>query len=290
MANYDNSQYTYSQVLGGTGYFKKDDLLRYSAGVLELQQKMNYVGFWCGTPDGKFGPVTEIAVRQFQREYTGNVNGTVAQSTLVQLELKYSASYGFTLTSGSYGIYFSSQTNKFMYSQQIVYQKLKNAGYNNKAIAGFMGNIEVESGFIPRWSGSGGSVGIAQWLDSRKNNLLSYVNSIYGDKENINEQSTFMLMELTSGNSYYLSDSATLNSALNNSSIVTNAKDAADCVAALYERCKNYETWDLVLQQTIYPVSRFTQYPSNKLDQRYYIDITPRREYAVSYYNCIVNM
>lgn len=43
MANYDNSQYTYQQVLSGTGYFKKDDLLRYSVGVQELQTKLNYV-------------------------------------------------------------------------------------------------------------------------------------------------------------------------------------------------------------------------------------------------------
>lgn len=38
------------------------------------------------------------------------------------------------------------------------------------------------------------------------------------------------------------------------------------------------------------PVSRFTQNPSNKYDQRYYIDIAQRRGYADSYYNCIVNM
>jgi len=39
MANYDNSRYTYLQVYSGTGYFKMDDALRYSAGVLELQRK-----------------------------------------------------------------------------------------------------------------------------------------------------------------------------------------------------------------------------------------------------------
>lgn len=289
MANYDNSQYTYQQVLSGTGYFKKDDLLRYSVGVQELQTKLNYVGFWCGNPDGKFGNDTEIAVKHFQREYTGNANGTVAQSTLVQVDLKYASSSGFTLTSGNYGIYYNSQSNKFMYSQQVVFQALKNSGYNNKAIAGFMGNIEAESNFNPKWAGTGGSVGIVQWLGSRKTNLQNYVNGIYGDRENINEQTAFMLLELNSSSSYYIGSCGTLNTALSNSSIVTNAQDAADYVAALYEKCENYSSWSDVLQYADDP-SRFTQNPPNAYNNRYYIDIAKRRGYADSYYSKIIGM
>lgn len=288
MANYDNSQYTYAQVYAGTGYFQKDDLNRYSAGVLELQQKMNYVGFWCGTPDGKFGSNTEVAVRQFQRAYVGTVNGKVAQSTLVQLEQKYAASNGFTLTSGTYGVYFDFQGKKFMYSQQIFYQTLKNAGYNNYAIAGFMGNFQLESGFNPRWAGSGGSVGIAQWLGSRKTNLNNYVNSIYGDRENANEQAAFMLMELTAGSSYYRSDSGTLNNYLNDTSIVSDAEKATDYIARFYEDCEHHATWAEVLQ-TGYS-NRFDQSSPSAYDNGFYIDIAQRRGFAVSYYNCLITI
>ncbi len=33
MAGYDNSRYTYAQVLSGTGYYKQDSNLKYSSGV-----------------------------------------------------------------------------------------------------------------------------------------------------------------------------------------------------------------------------------------------------------------
>lgn len=67
MANYDNSRFTYAQVLNNEGYYMKDDSLRSSAGVKTMQEKLNKVGFWCGTPDGKFGDGTDEAVRHFQR-------------------------------------------------------------------------------------------------------------------------------------------------------------------------------------------------------------------------------
>jgi len=66
MANYNNAAYIYAQVLAGTGYYMKDDLLRYSEGVKTMQTKLNAAGYNCGTPDGKFGTGTNIAVRSFQ--------------------------------------------------------------------------------------------------------------------------------------------------------------------------------------------------------------------------------
>ncbi len=66
MADYDNSRYTYTQVLAGTGYYMKDDMLRYSAGVKTMQGKLNTAGHNCGTPDGKFGNGTDTAVKAFR--------------------------------------------------------------------------------------------------------------------------------------------------------------------------------------------------------------------------------
>ena len=67
MANYDNTRYTYAQVLAGLGYYMKDDQLRAATEVKIMQTKLNKVNYNCGTPDGKFGNNTDTAVRAFQR-------------------------------------------------------------------------------------------------------------------------------------------------------------------------------------------------------------------------------
>lgn len=86
MASYDNSRYTYAQVLAGTGYYMKDDQLRYSEGVKEMQQKLNTAGYNCGTPDGKFGSGTDTAVRNFQTAKGLTVDGKAGKNTLTALD------------------------------------------------------------------------------------------------------------------------------------------------------------------------------------------------------------
>ncbi len=86
MADYDNSKYTYAQVLAGTGYYMKDDKLRYSAGVKTMQGKLNTAGHNCGTPDGKFGNNTDTAVRDFQRSKSLTIDGKAGKATLTALD------------------------------------------------------------------------------------------------------------------------------------------------------------------------------------------------------------
>lgn len=86
MADYDNSRYTYAQVLSGKGYYMKDDKLRYSAGVKTMQTKLNKVGYSCGTPDGKFGSGTDTAVRKFQGAKKLTVDGKAGKNTLIKLD------------------------------------------------------------------------------------------------------------------------------------------------------------------------------------------------------------
>ncbi|MDE7323565.1 MAG: peptidoglycan-binding protein [Lachnospiraceae bacterium] len=86
MADYDNSRYTYAQVLAGTGYYMQDDKLRYSAGVKTMQEKLNKVGYNCGTPDGKFGNGTNTAVRNFQKAKALTVDGKAGKNTLAALD------------------------------------------------------------------------------------------------------------------------------------------------------------------------------------------------------------
>lgn len=87
-SDWDNSRFTYAQVLqGGTGvYYKQDTYLRYSAGVKEMQEKLNKVGYSCGTADGKFGSNTETAVIRFQNAYSLSPDGLAGKATLTKLD------------------------------------------------------------------------------------------------------------------------------------------------------------------------------------------------------------
>lgn len=91
MANYDDSRYTYAQVVAGNGYYQKDDLLRYSAGVKTMQEKLNKAGHNCGTPDGKFGNNTHNAVYSFQVAQGLICDYKAGKNTLARLD---------TITSG----------------------------------------------------------------------------------------------------------------------------------------------------------------------------------------------
>lgn len=84
MAGYDNSRYTYEQVLKGSGSYRQDSNLKYSQGVETMQTKLNKAGFWCDTPDGKFGAGTDAVVRNFQDTYSLTVDGIVGKATLAK--------------------------------------------------------------------------------------------------------------------------------------------------------------------------------------------------------------
>lgn len=94
MSDYDNSRYTYEQVLSGTSYYMQDDLLRFSSGVKAMQGKLNTVGYSCGTPDGKFGFGTNSAVRNFQNAKGLTVDGKAGKKTLAALDVIFSSSTG----------------------------------------------------------------------------------------------------------------------------------------------------------------------------------------------------
>lgn len=55
------------------------------AQVLALQQKLNSLGFWAGTPDGRYGHVTSQAVMAFQKWVGIDRTGTADQATIDML-------------------------------------------------------------------------------------------------------------------------------------------------------------------------------------------------------------
>ena len=136
MADYDNSKYTYEQVLAGTGYYMKDDLLRYSAGVKKMQEKLNAAGYDCGTPDGKFGAGTDTAVRNFQRAKGLTVDGKAGKSTLKALE-GGSTSGGYDNSRYTYeqvlagtGYYMKDDLLRYSAGVKKMQEKLNAAGYD----------------------------------------------------------------------------------------------------------------------------------------------------------------
>jgi hypothetical protein len=284
MADYDNSRYTYAQVLAGNGYYMKDDKLRFSAGVKTMQTKFNTVGYNCGTPDGQFGDNTNTVVIKFQKAKSLTPDGKAGQLTLKALD---DAVSGGGSSGGSYPVNFNG-TN-----QQAVYSVLKGAGLSKIAIAGIMGNIEAESGYSTAWSGDQGSVGICQWLSGRKSNLEAFATSISGSKTSITVQAKFILEECKSGSKYADSLAVKCMSNLKDSSTITSVKKAADYFTALYERCYLQSTWSGVVDacngSSWLSVDRFSQDP-NLYNSKFYLDTPKRRGYAESYYQCLLKL
>lgn len=101
-----NADYTYTQVKNGTGSYKYESPVIYSAGVVTLQQRLNSIGYNLST-DGKFGPGTKSAVTNFQTECHLSADGVAGKNTLTQLDKIYQSSYftkyGKLIDSSSWG-------------------------------------------------------------------------------------------------------------------------------------------------------------------------------------------
>jgi len=290
MADYNNLKYTYAQVLTGTGYYMRDDKLRYSDDVKTMQLKLNTVGYNCGNPDGKFGSKTDTAVRNFQRAKGLTVDGKAGKETLSTLDV---TTPDVISTSGKFSINFDVINKRFDTNQQVIYEHLVNAGLEKIAIAGIMGNIHAESNFSTAWSGDQGSVGICQWLSGRKSNLEAYANSVSGSKTDINVQAAFILEECKSNDTYTDALAVKCYNLLKDSNTVTTVKQAADYFTALYERCFNKATWTEVVKAcntaSWLTLERFSQ-DSNAYNGRFYLDTPKRRSYAESYYACLLKL
>jgi hypothetical protein len=289
MASYDNSKYTYAQVLNGTGYYKQDSNLKYSSGVKTMQTKLNNTGFWCGTPDGKFGADTDAVVRNFQDAYGITVDGAAGKKTLAKLDAVSPSSSNFSKTSGTYGVYFDSKNKCFLHNQQVVYTCLKKAGLTDIVIAGFMGNFETEHGFKTAMSGTGGAVGLVQWSEDRKNNLQKYATALNKDILLIAVQAGFILEECKENGTYADIYAVNCLKNLKNTSIVKTVRNASDYVTAQYERCHYHDSWSDVQNCSSCTTTRHSQ-SSNDCNGRYYLDTPKRRGYAEAYYACICNM
>lgn len=92
-----NSEYTYSQVLNGTGFFNKKNDTGVSAGVKTMQGYLSNIGYDIDV-DGRFGAGCETVVKAFQAECGLTSDGSAGPGTIKQLEKarksKYFTDYG----------------------------------------------------------------------------------------------------------------------------------------------------------------------------------------------------
>ena len=269
IASWNNARWTYGAVYSGRGYFMQDPQLRYSAGVVELQKLLNRMGYSCGSADGKFGSGTTRVLKTFQNAYWNNVDGRMAPAFLKEIQDEFIVN-----TSGT--------------NQQVVYNALKNAGWNKLAIAAFMGNIHAESKFKTELSGTGGAGGICQWAESRLTDLKDFAKQRSKDPTDINLQVEFLLSEVTPGGAYYSASLGKSLTEINKLSVqLSNVEHAADIVNAIYEGNAHESTWSDVLTYCSNPSKatyRFSRVP-NKYNGQYYLDAPRRRGAALDVYN-----
>lgn len=106
-----NSDYTYNQVLGGTGSFNKAGDTKFSQGVSDMQTYLKKIGYTITDTAGRFTGTTQgttyAAVYEFQRELGISQDGDAGKNTLVRLDAvrtsTYYTDYGARLEDSAWG-------------------------------------------------------------------------------------------------------------------------------------------------------------------------------------------
>jgi hypothetical protein len=80
-ASYHPSGWSAGSVTRGTGYWRPGASRR----VREVQRRLDRLGYRSGEVDGLFGPITQAAVRQYQRDRALQADGIVGPQTLSDL-------------------------------------------------------------------------------------------------------------------------------------------------------------------------------------------------------------
>ena len=102
-----NSDYSFTQVKNGTGFFSKSQDTGYSSGVATLQNYLRNIGYEITDATGRFQSSTETAVKNFQYELQITQDGAAGPATCLRLytvrNSKYYTSYGKPITNSDWG-------------------------------------------------------------------------------------------------------------------------------------------------------------------------------------------
>jgi hypothetical protein len=200
MASYNNAQYTYQQVLNGTGYFKKDDSGNFSNGVRELQARLRTANYFNKTPNGIFESYTEKRVTLFQKDHEGlSIDGAAGKNTLKILNI---VSSSIQMNGNDDGIFRYSREltySEMTTNSKYIFDFLKAKGWTLQAICGMLGNFNIESHMNPsRWQNGyktpSNGYGIAQWTPSTKYTTWASNNGL--KKGNMDSQLKRILYEV----------------------------------------------------------------------------------------------
>ena len=97
----------------------QDSKLRYSNEVKAMQEKLNAIGYNCGTPNGISDAEMDIAVKNLQNANGLTADGKANRNILAALDTTASGG-SLALNSGTYSIDFDSFNKCFDTNQQVV--------------------------------------------------------------------------------------------------------------------------------------------------------------------------
>lgn len=196
---------TQSAITKALNYHNNGILLLGSRGtaVAELQKNLTKLGYDTKGTDGIFGNDTNNAVIAFQRAHGLSPDGMVGNETKKAISEALAranqtpAPEGGTKPSGtSRNVILEKYNNKVNEKNaQYVWNELIKAGFTKEAAAGVMGNLDAENAFKTDWSGDQGSVGIAQWREGRKDNLVKYARDNNGSETDISIQTSYLIYQ-----------------------------------------------------------------------------------------------
>lgn len=206
--------------------WEKGKKIQYDSDVEILQTSLQLLGFslpqW--DIDGKFGPETNKSVINFQKEHNLIPNGVVNNNTL-RIILKELSKIDLS----------DEKINRVQKQRKInssdnknkILKFLTDKGLTIEQASGIVGNLQAESNFNPEAIGDNNtSLGIAQWHQDRKENLIEFCNTKNQTPKSLDCQLNFLWYELNTKYSNVLSS-------IKNSK---TTEESAEIFASRYEK------------------------------------------------------
>ena len=155
---------------------------------------------------------------------------------------------------------------------EIIWQYLKNAGFTDAGASAILGNLMAENGLRTTMAGEGGSVGLAQWTNGRKDRLIAYAGSLNLPVTDIHAQAGFLVLELSSSGYDMIRN-------------CTDVTTAADYTAYYYERCSRYASYEAYSQGRYAGIISWSRYKYSSVMNTYIVDLDSRQRFSMYYYD-----